>query len=74
MGNSLTVQWLGLRALLPRARVQSLVGELRPCKPCGAAEKKKSEMMSRPINHKLSFEIIESQPFPGKPLKYPATI
>ena len=35
------VQWLGLGAFTVVARVQSLVGELRSCNPCSAAEKKK---------------------------------
>ena len=38
-GNSLAVQWLGLRALTVGVWVQSLVGELRPHKPCGRAKK-----------------------------------
>ena len=32
-GNSLAVQWLGLSAFTAGVRVQSLVGELRSCKP-----------------------------------------
>ena len=35
--NSLAVQWLG--PSLPRAQVQSLVGELRSCKLLGVGEK-----------------------------------
>ena len=35
------VQWLGLGAFTARSQVQSLVGELRSCKPRGAAIKKK---------------------------------
>lgn len=34
--NSLMVQWLGLRAFIAMAWIQSLVGELRSCKPHGA--------------------------------------
>ena len=34
LGNSLAVQWLGLGAIIAGARVQSLVEELRLCKPC----------------------------------------
>ena len=30
-------QWLGLNAFTPMAQVQSLLGELRSCKPYGAA-------------------------------------
>ena len=39
MGNSLVVQWLGLGAPTARARVRSLVGELRSYKPHGEAKK-----------------------------------
>ena len=39
LGNSLEVQWLGLGALTAVAQVQSLVGELRSCKPHGVAKK-----------------------------------
>ena len=38
-GNSLVVQWLGLRALTARSPRGSLVGELRSRKPRDAAEK-----------------------------------
>ena len=41
VGNSLAVQWLGLSAFTCGARVPSLLGELRSCKPCGTAKKKK---------------------------------
>ena len=41
-GTSLVVQWLGLHASTQGARVRSLVGELRSCKMCSAAKKKKS--------------------------------
>ena len=34
------VQWLGLSAFFAGAQVQSLVGELRSCKPCHGAAKK----------------------------------
>ena len=37
------VQWLGLGAFTAVAQVQSLVGELRSHKPCGAAKKKKKK-------------------------------
>ena len=36
-GNSLVVQWLGLSAFTAVVRVQSPVGELRSCMPCGVA-------------------------------------
>ena len=39
-GNSLVVQWLGLSALTAGAQVQSLLGELRSCKPHSAGKKK----------------------------------
>ena len=41
LGNSLTVQWLGLGIFTTMAWVQSLVGELRSHEPHGVAEKKK---------------------------------
>ena len=40
-GNSLAIQWLGLYTFTPGTQVQSLVGELRSCKPCGKTLKKK---------------------------------
>ena len=40
-GNSLVVHWLGLGAFTARARVQSLLGELRSCKSCSVAKIKK---------------------------------
>ena len=42
-GNSLVVQWLRLVLSLTRTRVQSLIGELRSCKPWLAKNKKKRE-------------------------------
>ena len=39
--NSLVVQWLRLDASTAEAQVQSLVRELRSCKPNGTAKKKK---------------------------------
>ena len=33
-------QWLGLHAFIARLQVQSLVRELRPCKPCSMAKNK----------------------------------
>ena len=47
-GNSLTVQWLGFGAFTAVAWVQSLVGELRYCKPQGMA-KKKGERVKKEI-------------------------
>ena len=46
-GNSLAVQSLGLRA--SAARVRSLVGELRFCKPRGVAKKKKKKGPVNPL-------------------------
>ena len=42
------VQWLGLGAFTAVAQVQSLVGELRSCKPCGATKKKKKKFLYPP--------------------------
>ena len=42
-GNSLVIQWLRLVLSLTRARVQSLIGELRSYKPWLAKKKKKRE-------------------------------
>ena len=41
LGNSLAVQWLGLRAFT----AEGLVAELRSCKPCGVAKKKKANLI-----------------------------
>ena len=41
-GSSLVAWWLGFQAFTAVARVQSLVGELRSCKPHGAAKKKRT--------------------------------
>ena len=43
VGTSLGVQWLGLVLSMLRARVQSLVGELRSHMPHGVAKKEKEE-------------------------------
>ena len=51
-GNSLAVQWLGLRAFTAVAWVQSLVRELRSHKPGSTAKKKKKRMDERGINRK----------------------
>ena len=37
----MVAQWLGLRAFTAGAQVQSMVGELKPCKQLDAAKKKK---------------------------------
>ena len=47
--NSLAVQWLGLCILTAVSWVQSLVGELRSHKPCGAAQNKKGSLVPRPL-------------------------
>ena len=41
--NSLVSQWLGLSAFTLVTQVQSLVWELRSCKPCGVGKKKKEK-------------------------------
>ena len=48
-GNSLIVQWLGLGAPIPVAQVQSLVRELRSCKPHGTAKKGNIIKMLTPV-------------------------
>ena len=48
-GNSLSVQWLGLSAFTAVAQVQSLVRELRSCKLCGVAKKKKKKTNLREL-------------------------
>ena len=45
-GNTLTVQWLGLRAFTAVAWVPSLVGKLRSHKPRGGAKKKSQHLHS----------------------------
>ena len=47
VGNSLVVQWLGLDAFASRARVQSLVGELRSYKPWGVAKTKPTNVPNK---------------------------
>ena len=42
-GSSLVAKWLGFQAFTAVAQVQFLVGELRSCKPCGVAKKKKKK-------------------------------
>ena len=42
-GNSPAVQGLGLGVFTARAWVQSLVKELRSCKPCGMSKRKKKK-------------------------------
>ena len=44
-GNSLAVWWFGLRAFTHRARVRSLVGELRSHKPRSVAKKRKKKTL-----------------------------
>ena len=62
MGNSLVVQWLGLGAFTARARVHSLVRELKSCKPCGVARKIKKERKEKKTWYKetLAAALIES--------------
>lgn len=47
--NSPEVQWLGLGTFTARARIWSLVRELKSNKPLRPAKKKKKKMMSSPI-------------------------
>ena len=35
----LVIQWLGLHAFMPWTQVQSLIGDLRPCKMLGVVKK-----------------------------------
>ena len=44
------VQWLGLHAFIARLQVQSLVRELRPCKPGSMAKKKKKKNKTQKTN------------------------
>ena len=46
-GNSPAVQGLGLGVFTARAWVQSLVKELRSCKPCGMSKRKKKRKKKR---------------------------
>ena len=46
-GNSLMVQWLGLRSFTAVAWTQSLVGELESYKMCGMAKNKKGKKLSQ---------------------------
>ena len=48
-GTSLVVQWLGLYTFTAEGWVQSLVGELRSHKPCGAAKKKYTQDLHRSL-------------------------
>ena len=51
-GNSLAVQWLGLRAFTAegRVQVQSLVRDLRSCKPHGVAKKPPQNQKNATVN------------------------
>ena len=59
-GNPLAVQWLGLWAFTAvggsggAGRVQSLVQELRSCKPHGAAKRKKKKKKERKKEKKMA--------------------
>ena len=46
LGNSLAVQWLGLRAFTVGAWVRSVISELRSCKPQGWTKTKKNQKES----------------------------
>ena len=43
-GNSLMVQWLGLRTFTVGAQVQSLIEELRSCKPLSTGKQNKTKI------------------------------
>ena len=45
-GSSLAMQWLELGALTARARVQSMVRELRSCNLCGMAKQKQKAIIN----------------------------
>ena len=42
----MAVQWLGLSTFTAGAWVQSLLRELRSCKPCGGHKKKESDILT----------------------------
>ena len=50
------VQWLGLRAFTARTRVPSLVRELRSCKLCGVAKKKRKKEQEGTPKHTSSYD------------------
>ena len=58
------VQWLGLSTFIARARVQSLVGELRSCKLCGVVKKKKKK------NFRKALQSIPPPRIAGKTQKF----
>ena len=54
--SSLVVQWLGLSAFTAVARVQSLVRELRYCKPRDVAIKKKKKKLASVVKSQIAAE------------------
>ena len=57
IGNSLAVQWLGLGTFTTMYWVQSLIWELRSCKPQGVATKKKKNWKQK-ITTKVNSTVI----------------
>ena len=52
------VQWLGLGTFTVGARVESLVRELRSCKPRGVARKKKKKMSNQGQSRLISAPLL----------------
>ena len=65
-GNSLAVQWLGLGAFTAVTQVESLVWELRSCKPHGTAKKnpKKQKQTTNKQNKKKQSLFIHAMHIP----------
>ena len=55
------VQWLELGASAAGARVQSLIRELRSCKPCGTAIKKNKRTRAPPHTEMWKTDIQETK-------------
>lgn len=62
-GNSLVVQWLGLRTFNALAQDQSLVGEQGSCKPRGTAKTKQNTTIKK---KKKTLDIVEARVQIGK--------
>ena len=58
LGNSVAVQWLGLRTFTSMAWVRSLVGEQRFYKPCGTANKYPLPMEIRSKTILMAFQAL----------------
>ena len=59
-GNSVAVQWLRLDVFFAGALIQSLVRELRSCKPHSTAKKRKKSTYLNFPNKFTSFSVTES--------------